>query len=107
MKKEICWETVEFLLHEAIENLERLNAMLYLARTGEVPKGWKRRLGGSDRITEAALEHALSQAYRNLNFAWNARFCQPSEMDRDFAKKGRFPRVFVRQFNASESVEEG
>lgn len=57
MKKEICWETVEFLLHEAIENLERLNAMLYLARTGEMPKGWKRRLDGSDRINEAALEH--------------------------------------------------
>ena len=107
MKKEICWETVEFLLHEAIENLERLNAMLYLARTGEVPKRWKRRLDGSDRINEAALEQTLSQAYRNLNFVWNARFCQPSEMDRDFVKKGRFPRVFVQQFNASESVEEG
>ena len=107
MKKEICWETVEFLLHEAIEKLERLNAMLYLARTGEVPKGWKRRLGGSDRINEAALEQTLSQAYRNLNFAWNARYCQPSEMDRDFAKKVRFPKVFAQKFNASGSVKEG
>lgn len=69
MKKEVRWETFEFLLHEAIENLERLNAVLYLVRTGEVPKGWKRRLDGSDRISKAALGQTFSQAYHNLNFA--------------------------------------
>ena len=107
MKKEICWETVEFLLHEAIENLQRLDVILHMVWAGAAPEWWTRRPPAPDQINEATIEQILSQVYRNLNFAWNARYCQPSEMDRDFAKKVRFPKVFAQKFNASGSVKEG
>lgn len=96
--KEICWETVEFLLHEAFLELADIGARLEKARTGVAPQGWKRRLKGEDRLSEEALKHSLSQAYHNLNFAWNARYCKPEEMDRDYAKKCRFPAIFTRNW---------
>ena len=98
-RREIQWETVDFLLHEAIEKLEILEAMLEKARTGVAPRGWKKTLGSHDEITEAQLEGTLSSAYRHLNMAWNARYCRPSEMDRDARKKERFPTHFSREWN--------
>ena len=99
MKREIQWETVDFLLHEAVERLELLEAMLEKARTGVAPRGWKKMLGAYDEITEVRLAEVLSAAYRHLNMAWNARYCRPSEMDRDIRKMERFPAYFTRQWN--------
>ena len=58
--KEICWETVEFLLHEALSELADIGARLEKARTGIAPQGWKRRLKGEDRLCEEALILSVS-----------------------------------------------
>lgn len=99
LDKEIQWETVEFLIHEAREGLEEFAAMLEASRTGVIPSGWRKVFRNGPSFTEADFRAALSKAYHNLNFAWNARYCRPKEMDKDFERKGRFPRIFWNEMN--------
>jgi len=98
MKEKVKWDTVGFLLQEAVEQLELYVAEIQFARTGEVPRRFKKCLMGSP-ITEAYLESTLAETYRRLNFAWNNRYSDPEEMDVDTGKKQRFPAVFTRQWN--------
>lgn len=98
MKEKVNWDTVGFLLQEALEQLELYVAAIQFARTGAAPRRFKKCLMGMP-ITEVFLQSTLAETYRRLNFAWNNRYADPKEMDVDAEKKRRFPAVFTRQWN--------
>lgn len=98
MRKQANWDTVGFLLQEAVEQLELYVAEIQFARTGEVPKGFKGMVGPTP-MSEDWLRLTLVETYRRLNFAWNNRYSEPRETDVDSGKKNRFPAVFTRQWN--------
>ena len=102
MKKQVNWDAVEFLLSEALEGLNLLYAQIETARTGVVPRGYKKMIGGDLPINEEHLRFTVGEAYRKLNFVWNARYCSPQDMDKDYDKKCRFPALFTREMNLSK-----
>ena len=47
-------------------------------------------------LEEAGLAVSLEHAYHHLNFAWNVRYKDTENADRNFDRDEKFPRAFTR-----------
>ena len=47
-------------------------------------------------LEEGGLKVSLEHAYHHLNFAWNVRYKDTENADRNFDRDEKFPRVFTR-----------
>ena len=95
MKRQLNYDLLLFHVREALQELESL--LLHIRdMLGESLRKDERELLYRGELSEAGLQASLEHAYHHLNFAWNVRYTDTENADRNFDRDEKFPRAFTR-----------
>ena len=100
MKRQLNYDLLLFHVREACEELDAL-----LLRIKKMLGELEEPLSEADKaileiydrpLEESGLAVSLEHAYHHLNFAWNVRYKDTENADRNFDRDEKFPRAFTR-----------
>ena len=95
MKRQLNYDLLLFHVRAASQELESL--LLHIRdMLGEPLRKDERELLYRGELSEAGLQASLEHAYHHLNFAWNVRYKDTENADRNFDRDEKFPRAFTR-----------
>ena len=95
MKRQLNYDLLLFHVREASQELESLQLHIRDMMEDSLRKD-ERELLYRGKLSEAGLQASLEHAYHHLNFAWNVRYKDTENADRNFGRDEKFPRAFTR-----------